>query len=308
MYTLTQKEVKDLQFIEISNPDNSSKATLCLNQGGRLSDLMFKKTRVLADFDPSTYKDNYASSILFPFANRVRDGKYTFDGHSYVLNCNEVDKNNALHGLVYDKPFDCVDSSLSVSSGSVTLQYKHEGCKGFPFQFHILLIYTLTDETLSLAVEIINKGHKTFPFTLGWHPYFASKNLDESALSFESATKYLCDAQHIVSGTAPFDVKMPFQLKNVTLDDGYQLQNNTFQFYTPGYHLTMTSSSNDNYLQLYTPKASNVIAIEPMTGATDSFNNKIGLQILQPNSSYSVLWNITFEKLTDKIQMNQLIN
>ena len=39
-----------------------------------------------------------------------------------------------------------------------------------------------------------------------------------------------------------------------------------------------------------------MIAIEPMTGISDSFNNKKGLQILQPNEGYEVRWNLSFSK------------
>lgn len=305
MYTLTENQTEGLQFIQIKNPENSSKATICLNQGGRLSGLEFDGIKMLAEFHPSTYEVNYASSILFPFANRIKDGKYTFDGIDYVLNCNEVDKNNALHGLVYDKNFKVVENDLTSDHGSITLQYKNEGaCKGYPFKFQIQLTYTLTETSLSLSVNIINEDNKVLPFVLGWHPYFISKNLDQSAINFESDTRFLCDKQQIISGTIPFDVDMPFQLKDVKLDDGYQLQNNILKFYTPEYHLELASSSKENYLQLYTPNTPNVIAIEPMTGAADSFNNNKGLQTLFPNNSYLVKWNITFENQTDKMKIN----
>jgi aldose 1-epimerase len=47
-------------------------------------------------------------------------------------------------------------------------------------------------------------------------------------------------------------------------------------------------------LQLYTPKGLPLIAIEPMTGISNSFNNKIGLQVLKPNETYSITWNVKF--------------
>lgn len=307
MFTLTKIEADGLDFIEIHHPENKSKATLCLNQGGRLSGLEFDGIKILADYEPSTYKANYASSILFPFVNRIRDGKYTFEDVDHVLDCNEADKNNALHGLVYDKTFDYVDRDLTSSHGAITLQYKHDGtCQGFPFKFDIQLTYTLTEENFSLAVNIVNKHESPLPFTIGWHPYFVSKNLDESSIAFESSTQYLFDQQQIISGTTPLDVEMPYSLKGVKLDDGYPLQSNAVEFLTPEYRIHMTSTSKENCLQLYTPPTLNVIAIEPMTGAADSFNNKLGLQKLQPKDSYTVKWNITFENLTDKQKTNQL--
>lgn len=308
MYTLKKTEAKGLEFIEIHNSDNSSKATICLNQGGRLSGLEFDGINILAEFCPTTYGANYASAILFPFVNRIKDGTYTFEDVDYILNCNEADKNNALHGLVYDKNFDCIAHELTSNYGAIKLHYKHDGtCRGFPFKFDMLLTYTLTERNFNLSVAIVNEDDQVFPFNVGWHPYFVSKNLDESALNFESSIKYLVDKQQIISGTTSLDVEMPYALKDVELDDGYHLQNNALEFFTPEYGLIMTSTSKDNYLQLYTPSIPNVIAIEPMTGAADSFNNRIGLQTLRPNESYSVKWNITFENLTDKISTNQLI-
>ena len=50
-----------------------------------------------------------------------------------------------------------------------------------------------------------------------------------------------------------------------------------------------------------------VIAIEPMTGAADNFNNEIGLQTLQPNETYNTKWLITIDTRNSKIHTNQLI-
>ena len=74
-----------------------------------------------------------------------------------------------------------------------------------------------------------------------------------------------------------------------------------FHFSSPEYRFKLISTSKENFLQLYTSSQPNVIAIEPMTGAADSFNNKIGLQILKPKDNYSVEWNIAIQILTNKI-------
>ncbi|TXE08158.1 aldose 1-epimerase [Gelidibacter salicanalis] len=308
MYTLTTSEAQGLQFIELSNADQSTKATLCLTQGGRLSDLQFNTIKVLANYAPSTYKDNYASSILFPFANRVKDGAYAFEGQNHDLECNEVEKNNALHGLVYDKHFVLSDSNLQADQAVVTITYNHDGLsKGFPFKFDMALTYKLTDNNLSLSITVINTDTKAFPFTLGWHPYFISKDLEQSSLVFESDTRFLCDTQQIISGSCSFDISMPYNLKGVILDDGYELQKPKVEFHTPEYILNIDSTSKENYLQLYTPKTPNVIAIEPMTGAADSFNNTIGLQILKSKASYDVTWSIAFTDQKQPIHTNTLI-
>ena len=51
-------------------------------------------------------------------------------------------------------------------------------------------------------------------------------------------------------------------------------------------------TANSNYLQLYTPNEIQAIAIEPMTGVSDSFNNKIGLKELNPRENYKIKWSL----------------
>jgi aldose 1-epimerase len=305
LYTLKELETQGLHYIELRSSGGASKVQISLNEGGRLSNLVFEDTQVLADFDASTYKNNYASSILFPFVNRIKDGKYTFNNSKYKLNCNEVDKNNALHGLVYNKTFVCTKKALTLNDASVTLQYKDYGeHQGFPFKFNIELTYTLNKKGIIVSVNIINKDEKTFPFSLGWHPYFYSKNLDNSTLNFSSNKKYVFDNQQIISGTTNLNIEMPFQLKAVTLDDCYLLKTNKIDFLTPEYSFKIASTSKENFLQLYTPEVYNVIAIEPMTGAGNNFNNKIGLQTLQPNETYNMKWLLAIETRNSKINTN----
>jgi aldose 1-epimerase len=299
MYKISKIVTAELNFLELESPNGQSKAQICLNQGGRLSAFVFENIQILAEFNSVSYLDNYASSILFPFANRIKDGKYTFNTIKYNLRCNEIEKNNAIHGLVYNKPFDVIDSVSTQDYAAVTLNYKHEGnTEGFPFEFNLELTYQLNKNGLILTVKAFNNDKSSFPFNIGWHPYFYSKNLDNSTLNFKSDTKYVYDNQQIISGTTALDIEMPFELKGVSLDTGYPLKTNEIQFTTPEYDMNIRTTSKENFLQLYTPDSQNVIAIEPMTGPTDNFNNKIGLQTLQPNETYLVKWSLVIAPIT----------
>ena len=81
-----------------------------------------------------------------------------------------------------------------------------------------------------------------------------------------------------------------------------------FDFSTPEYDFNISSTSKENFLQLYTPVQPNVIAIEPMTGAADNFNNKTELQTLQPDDTYLVKWNMAIETSITKLNTNHLID
>ena len=105
MYKLEKKSHEGVEFMIIWNTDLSSRAILCLSRGGSLEELVKSNTTVITNLSPLSPKKTYPSSILFPFANRIKDGKYNFGNKDYIFECNEAAANNALHGLVYDKTF-----------------------------------------------------------------------------------------------------------------------------------------------------------------------------------------------------------
>jgi len=176
LYTITNINEEGLNLITLKNISGKSVAKFCLDEGGRLYDFLFEDIQVLARFKSLSYKQNYASSVLFPFANRIRGGRYTYNGVNYQLQCNEVDKNNALHGLVFNKTFNLKASNTAIDHASILLCYEEKKpSKGFPFRFKIELTYTLNDNGLQFSVLIENLDDKSFPFTLGWHPYFNSE-------------------------------------------------------------------------------------------------------------------------------------
>lgn len=285
-----------LEGIQLFDSEGYSKATIILDQGGRLELLTLDGVNVIESMKPLTYENTYASSILFPFANRVKNGSYEFSDEKYQLDCNEKGKENALHGLVYNKRFEVESYELALDFGLVTLYYESDGSsKGFPFKYILLLTYKITKSAITLMVNIKNTDSNSFPYTLGWHPCFISSDIYNSSLYFKSNKKLQFDSKQIPSSTIDCAEDVSFQIKDNPLDDGYVLAENKIEFITPKYKMLLQSTSQENFLQLYTPPKLNTIAIEPMTGIADSFNNKVGLQILNPNKAYQVSWNINIK-------------
>ncbi|MDP5092654.1 MAG: aldose 1-epimerase, partial [Polaribacter sp.] len=91
----------------------------------------------------------------------------------------------------------------------------------------------------------------------------------------------------------PYENEEEFVLKNKQLDDCFVMDDDKIEFITPSYQLKITSDVAQNYLQMYTPPHKTLIAIEPMTGISNSFNNHIGLQVLAPTKSYEITWNLS---------------
>ena len=198
-----------------------------------------------------------------------------------------------MHGLVYNKKFEIVHTIKSSSYASVTIAYQElEESLGFPFKYNIQLKYTLTNDEISLSVAVKNTDVNPFPFTLGWHPYFLSHDLQNSSLCFKSDKKIVFDENLITNKIEAYKANAVFNVENKPLDDCFILNSNTIGFKPPNYQLEISTNQIENYVQLYTPENLPLIAIEPMTGVSNSFNNNIGLQVLQPNTSFSLKWNV----------------
>tara|TARA_B100001057_G_scaffold193744_1_gene194576 strand:- start:1781 stop:2698 length:918 start_codon:yes stop_codon:yes gene_type:complete len=284
---------KNNDFISLHSPCSSTQARFCLGRGGSLDTLVVENTNIVTNLSPISPQKTYPSSVLFPFANRIKDGKYSFNNKNYAFDCNEVAANNALHGLVYNKTFNCVAHKLTSEFASLQLRYETDKPEdSFPFFYRIDLFYKLTKNGLSLAITVLNTGENKFPFTLGWHPYFKTSDINQSALRFSSSKKLEADARNITTGVVGCDLTMPYGLKGVTLDDAYILQAPVVEFITPEYDVKLTASETETYLQLYTPTGLSAIAIEPMTGVSDSFNNKIGLKELHPKETFQIFWDL----------------
>ncbi|MDO6736477.1 aldose 1-epimerase [Wenyingzhuangia sp. 2_MG-2023] len=292
MYTINQTQENGLNYVQIVGANASAK--ICLDRGVALEELVLNQIPVIVDLNPLEYKDTYASSILFPFANRIKDGKYDYKGKTFQLDCNEANLNNALHGLVYDKLFTVKNSKTSENSASVILEYVETNkAVGFPYLFTVTVTYTLTQNGLALQLGVENNDVTSFPFTLGWHPYFLSDDLYNSSLIFSSNKSVEFDERMITKNIVEGEVAMPLEIKDKQLDNCYALDKSAVVFATPKYKMTIDSTAKENFFQMYTPPKANTIALEPVTGVSNSLNNQMGVQELSAGASYEITWTVT---------------
>ncbi|ARV16193.1 aldose 1-epimerase [Polaribacter sp. SA4-12] len=296
MYTINHN--KEANILEVKNSDNSVFGKIYLNQGASLQELTLGGKTIIQDLTPLTYNSTFASSILFPFANRIKDGIYSFNNESFQLEKNQEEEKNALHGYVYDKTFNVIEKEVSLDTAKITLEYtEHTKTAGFPYTYSIQVTYIFNNDTLSLQLNVKNTDDNAFPFTMGWHPYFISDNLSKSTLNFDCDQQVIIGDRNITTGVKDVNSKVALDIEDKQLDDCWVLNSDKVQFNTPKYQLNFSSSVKDNFLQAYTPPRLNTIAIEPTTGVSDSFNNKIGLQTLQPNKEHSITWKININNI-----------
>lgn len=281
--------------IEIYNSTSSCYAKIDLNVGGRVCKLVFNNNEIISNSDMKNVEQTYASAILFPFVNRIENGKYMFLGNQYQLDKNQREEQHAIHGLVYNKPFKLIHWNANKSSAEISLKYIEDKppC-GFPFKYSLELVYTLTNDSLNLKAMATNIDNKSFPFGVGWHPYFKSEDLYNSFITMESKAICVVNERRIPIHLKRFDFPRTIQIENKEYDDCFVLSSDLINFSTPNYGVNLKVSSANNYLQLYIPKERESIAIEPSTSAPNSFNNAEDVKVLKPNEKVEVSWNISY--------------
>jgi aldose 1-epimerase len=239
------------------------------------------------------FLNSSCSVILFPFANRIKDGKYHYNGVSFQLECNEKKLGHALHGLVNKSSFRLSEFYYDEKSATIIFtRSEKDNNEGFPFPFDIKLSYTLKSDSLQLNVGVTNTGRHSFPFSLGWHPYFYSSNLDLSKIEIDSEEKIINDDRMIPVKVVEDKFPNPLLLKEQEFDNSFILKNNTVAYHTPDHSINIRTEGDDSkqYIHLYIPSHRQSIAIEPMTAAADCFNNNIGTKELQAGKDYQIDW------------------
>lgn len=295
MKTIKRHKTDDNSIITLQK--GNSKAEISLKDGASLKQLQLNGKTIIKDFSETIdYKESYASAILFPFVNRILNGKYEYKNQKHQLDKNGISSNNAIHGLLYNKSFEVISRENNPNNVSTTLVYIQKTEEnGFPFLFSITLTYALFENEMSLKVAINNNDDKSFPFTVGWHPYFYTKDRKNSILKIETNKEIIHNDKMIPVKMEASKLPSSFKIQSQKFDHCYLLKNNAILFQTPNYQLKLNSSFDKNYIQIYTPKLENHIAIEPITGPSNSFNNNLGLQELKPKESFQIQWTIQLQ-------------
>lgn len=287
------------QVFILEHVASNSYATISLENGASILELVMNGTTLISQPENLPYSESYAASLLFPFANRINNGTYNFGDKSYQLNCNQIEEGHAIHGLIYNKKFEIVTENSSEKESHITLKYDElNGEQGFPFKYSITVTYKLSLNRFVVEIQIKNTDDKIFPFSLGWHPYFKTRNLANSTLVFSAKQQFLNDSRNIPIQTDDLSGKRYLDF-NVSKDDCYALNHKTVEFYTPDYNMRLENGTSSNYLQIFTPKQQNLVAIEPMTAAPDCFNNQQGLKTLAPFEIHKEQWQLFFEQPTN---------
>ncbi|MFN0199004.1 MAG: aldose 1-epimerase [Planctomycetaceae bacterium] len=114
--------------------------------------------------------------ILFPYPNRIADGKFSWDGKAYhippVVAAYDA-SGNAIHGFCLDRVWRITAQDPSSVTGHFQLSIDApDRLPYWPADFLLEIRYTVRDASLRADIRIANPSAENLPWGFGTHPYF----------------------------------------------------------------------------------------------------------------------------------------
>ena len=252
--------------------------------------------------------------ILFPFPNRIRDGRYSWDSRDFEIPLSP-DRPNAIHGFALDTPWRVIERTENLVVGEWQLSRDDpERASAWPTDCLIQVAYELSGTTLHSRIRVRNPDTKPMPWGFGTHAYFClplgddgsvDRCLIEAPVGKQWELEDFLPTGKLVPIPAGKDVSQGRYVRSATFDD-------VLTDVTPqADHIACTIMDEQSGLEViqacdprfreivvYTPPDRDAVCMEPYTCVTDAINLQqqgvdAGWQVLAPGETYETWIDIT---------------
>src|SRR5262249_52761805 len=186
------------------------------NRGGQTLDLLYADPQLFDNGRPT----RSGIPVLFPFPNRIRAGRFTWEGRTYELPLNDSTKASAAHRFVCRPPWRVAGSGADAASAWLTGEFQLSrdapaSRPVWPADFVLRLTYRLLPGRLRVEAEVTNPEQSTLPFGLGYHPYFTvpfapGGTADDCTVQVPAAEYWVLDQSLPTGERRPVDAARDF--------------------------------------------------------------------------------------------------
>lgn len=278
--------------------------------GGGLRSLTIGGVDVVAGYPQEAMASAGRGQLLVPWPNRIRDGRYRFDGQDHELPITERSTGHASHGLVRWAAF----RPTEVGEDRIVVVHTLHPQPGYPFALETRVTWQVDPRGLTCGVAVTNLGEEDAPVGFGAHPYLALAGtpVAESRLRVPAEQVVLVDERMLptttsaVAGT-PFDLREGPALAGRELDHAYTgLQRGedgcwVVELETGERTVGLWGGPGLDWVQVFTGRADPGtlppghrpgVAVEPLSCPPDAFTSGEGLVTLRPGSTWTGQWGI----------------
>lgn len=266
--------------------------------GATLRSLRFRGCELLWTFGEDEAPRSSMGRHLVPWPNRIRDGRYTFEGRQYQLPITEVPRHNAIHGLGDGSGW----RLTAHTAAQVVLTTTIFAQKGWDAVLEVELAHELDAELgLSVTMTARNVGARRAPFGYGAHPYLAVDPAT-TELTLPFSRELLVDAERLLpieltEVSAEADFRVARALGDTVLDTAFTGVEGDWVVSVATAERTTLVWADDamGWGQVFTPPTRDALAVEPMTCGPDAFNEgptHDDLIVLDPGADTRCAWGI----------------
>lgn len=246
---------------------------------------------------------------LLPWPNRVDQGRYHFQGVDYQLALTEVERSNAIHGLVRWMPWGVLESVAE----RIVMGVRSHPQPGYPWTLDLRIEYTLADDGLTVRTRAVNRSDSPCPFAAGAHPYLTvgTPTIDTAVLRLAAGGYLPTDERGIPSGRepvsgTPYDFASPRPIGDTEIDYAYcdverdAAGRASLSLSAPGDgpSVSLWVDAAYRYLEVFTAdtlpagKRRTGLGVEPMTAPPNAFATGEDLDVLDPGQTWTGTWGI----------------
>jgi aldose 1-epimerase len=251
--------------------------------------------------------------VLFPFPNRIRDSRYSFEGKSYDVPTGG--KPLAIHGFAISAAWDVVDSGVTDDEayivGRFQISKNHPEMLPFwPTDAILTIRYGLAGSKLTMAIGVENPTEGNLPYGFGIHPYFripfTSTDPADGTVILPASSSWVQEGNLPTGEVRPVEPRVDFRegqtmagqkLDDILTDLAFDGDHCVARLVDTalGAEFRLSFGHPFRELVVFTPPfgGGTLIAVEPYTQTTDAINLEpkgidAGLRILGGGQSESL--------------------
>ena len=221
--------------------------------------------------------------ILFPCCGQPDGGVHHFNGKDYPIEN---------HGFADLLPWEVEETTDS----RIVLKLLPNGLTKFvyPFDFKVMMEYSLSGNCASLKMTVENIGNDVLPYSIGFHPYFVASKLDN--VSFDIQAETFSDNNKGVQPKLTGEVTLPHSTGDASTRFLTGVKSPMVLKDCGNNHkVTVNFDSSFTNAILWQQEAESFVCMEPWNGWQNSLNEEGKFETLNPGESKQFNWSITID-------------
>jgi aldose 1-epimerase len=239
---------------------------------------------------------------LVPYSNRIKRGQFNWQDKQINLPLNHLPEKHSIHGHGWQIAWEIAHQTNT----SLTLQYHYQTAE-WPFSYSALQVFTLEGSALNIELSVTNTSNNLMPAGLGLHPYFSLTDNTSIKCAVDKmwAVDDECLPTRLVNSALALADSKGLSLSGSNLDNVFTGFAGVATITWPEWRAkaNITTSSNCEFMVIYSPDDEDFFCFEPVTHCTDAINmanngvKNTGISHLKPQGKMTLSMRISAEEM-----------